>query len=581
MTARPVIVNVKSRLLTDEENETIFHALGYKCRTLATTVAELYCDVGDKTKTWEKQDSGVVCFVKDFVKRSYFIRFYDRKDKTMMWEHDIRKFQGFEFTTSDGCIALTARDKKVFFLDKDEAEQFKKEIQENLTKFKARRVRRQGARNTTDAASGENAEENKPAGKTSKKEKKKITKEDIRIPTDFRHVNHVGWDPSFSNIDTKLDPQMRALFEEIGISDQSQVDKETLDFIYDFIEKHGGAEGIIAEQKDESKNRNRVRPPPPPLRGTTPTPPPPPPPNRNPDITSPAVPGTKQAISPPPPPSSGNRPPPPPSSRNRSGPPPPPSRNQPPPPPPNRNQNIPPPPPPGRYQHPPPPPGRNRTGPPPPPSGRYQPPPPPPGRNQTVPPQPPSGRGHQHPPPPPDGRRQDGPSTRPPSGGKQDEPSPHPQTAFQDVSGGATGQDNPLKQQIMQLLLHNPTEITNFIYDIVDKRGGLDFIKDKFAGGHAQTDPSQNDDNESGTGSTDIQDPRSSSDDQVPGKTSNYDQIPGRSSNGDQVPGRSSTGDEVPGRISDEKSPDFELGSDVFDDDDGEWDDLNDQIDQY
>ncbi|XP_053378084.1 actin nucleation-promoting factor WASL-like isoform X2 [Mercenaria mercenaria] len=549
MTARPVIVNVKSRLLTDEENETVFHALGYKCRTLATTVAELYCNVEDKTKTWEKQDSGVVCFVKDFVKRSYFIRFYDRKDK------------------------------KVIFLDKDEAEQFKREIQENLTKLKPRRVRRQGARNTTDAApSGENAEESNPTRKTSNKEKKKITKEDIANPAGFRHVNHVGWDPTSSNIDTKLDPQMRAVFEEIGISDQSQVDKETLDFIYDFIEKHGGAEGIIAEQKDVSKNSNRVRPPPPPLKGTTLTAPPPPPSNR------------QKALSPPPPPSSGNRPPPPPSGRNRSGLPPPPSRNQPPPPPPNRNQSVPPPPPPGRYQHPPPPPGRNRTGPPPPPSGRYQPPPPPPGRNQTVPPPPPSGRGNQHPPPPPNGRRQTSPSsTPPPSGGKQDEPSPHPQTAFQDASGGATGQDNPLKQQIMQLLLHNPTEITNFIYDIVNKRGGLDFIKDKFAGGQAQTDPSQNDDNESGTGSTDIQDPRSSSDDQVPGKTSNYDQIPGRSSNGDQVPGRSSTGDEVPGRRSDEKSlgatpqrfSDFELSSDVFDDDDGEWDDLNDQIDQY
>jgi Wiskott-Aldrich syndrome protein len=27
------------------------------------------------------------------------------------------------------------------------------------------------------------------------KGKKKLTKEDISTPTDFRHVSHVGWDP--------------------------------------------------------------------------------------------------------------------------------------------------------------------------------------------------------------------------------------------------------------------------------------------------------------------------------------------------------------------------------------------------
>lgn len=32
--------------------------------------------------------------------------------------------------------------------------------------------------------------------KKDKKGKKKITKEDISKPSDFRHVNHIGWDPN-------------------------------------------------------------------------------------------------------------------------------------------------------------------------------------------------------------------------------------------------------------------------------------------------------------------------------------------------------------------------------------------------
>ena len=37
---------------------------------------------------------------------------------------------------------------------------------------------------------------------------------------------------------------MKALFEQIGIDDQSNVDEETIDFIYDFVDKHGGVEAL-------------------------------------------------------------------------------------------------------------------------------------------------------------------------------------------------------------------------------------------------------------------------------------------------------------------------------------------------
>jgi Wiskott-Aldrich syndrome protein len=52
----------------------------------------------------------------------------------------------------------------------------------------------------------------------------------------------------------KLDPQMKALFMEIGIDEQSQVDEDTVNFIYDFVDKHGGLNAVkedLARRKPE------------------------------------------------------------------------------------------------------------------------------------------------------------------------------------------------------------------------------------------------------------------------------------------------------------------------------------------
>lgn len=54
----------------------------------------------------------------------------------------------------------------------------------------------------------------------------------------------------------KLDDDMKNLFYSVGISDNDQVDKETIDFIYDFVEKNGGIEQV--------KKEMMIRPPPPP-----------------------------------------------------------------------------------------------------------------------------------------------------------------------------------------------------------------------------------------------------------------------------------------------------------------------------
>ncbi len=52
-----------------------------------------------------------------------------------------------------------------------------------------------------------------------------------------------------------LDPAMKSLFDRVGISPSELQDKETIDFIYDFIDKHGGLEAV--------RNEQQSRPPPP------------------------------------------------------------------------------------------------------------------------------------------------------------------------------------------------------------------------------------------------------------------------------------------------------------------------------
>ncbi|XP_060583241.1 actin nucleation-promoting factor WASL-like [Ruditapes philippinarum] len=295
------LINVKSRQLTDEENEIIFNGLGNRCQALATTTAELHVATSDERNKWEKQFSGVVCFVKDWNKRSFFIRFYDEKEKSLVWEDDMKQTRGLQITTNDNILAITAAGNKIVFLDDHEGDNFEKVLMEKLN---ARRNRRNRIR--TSAGTGTyNESENTPSlKKSSDKSKRKLTLEDIGKPTNVRHNQHIGWNPDTGLHFNDLDPDMRSLFEKIGITDQDRVDNETMKFIYDFVENHGGTEAFARENREQQMKKQV---PPPPNRAG---PPPPQPPSC-----------FKRAGPPPSPPSKAVPPPPP----NRAGPPPPPN----------------------------------------------------------------------------------------------------------------------------------------------------------------------------------------------------------------------------------------------------------------
>lgn len=393
--------NRSCRLLQSNENNNVFDALGRRCITLSTTVVQLY-ECAPNDRNWQKKCVGVVCFVKDNPRKSYYIRIVNLSQKSVVWEQELYnqfkymvngpQFHSFE---GDACVV------GLNFADKEEANHFHLTIEDKLAAKQQRKMERRQTSavrrppappapsvkstlsnhgsslslNSTNSippptiSPSSSTTDLKNKKNKSKGKKPKLTKEDISTPTDFRHVGHVGWDPKAGFDVDNIDPQWKKLFDTVGVTQSELEDEATSKFIYDFVESHGGIEKATQEL---DKSRNQAPPPPPPSRSA-------------PGLPSRAPPRTSA----PPPPSSA---PPPPSSRM-------PARTAPPPPPPGHSRGAPPPP--SRGGPPPPPPPSSRAppiprgGPPPPPqiSGGGGPPPPPPP--------PPSGGGPPPPPPPP------------------------------------------------------------------------------------------------------------------------------------------------------------------------------------
>ncbi|CAG2186035.1 WASL [Mytilus edulis] len=374
--------NVSSILLNDNENEALFNILGRGCVTLASGVCQLYTADPPSRQRWSKRFCGVVCFVKDNPKRSYYIRLYDIKKDAVIWEQEI--YNQFKYKAPREYFHTFEADDEVQaglnFASEDEAIKFKNAVEQKLLERHQKKIERK--KQTTVVSHGHQASSpvmnNVPAqapvvnvdiksgsntiGKSKgnkKDKKKKLTKEDISTPTAFRHVSHVGWDPTKGFDMNNLDNDMKSLFQQVGISDTTDMDKETVDFIYDFVEQHGGIEKIREEIKKKpppppSSHNSPAHPPPPRSSG-----PPPPPPART------AGPPPPQRGGPPPPPNRTNLPPPPTPARQTGQPPPPPSFHAPPQPPPQSSKGAPPPAPAPGIPPPPPPPAPPAAPPPP------------------------------------------------------------------------------------------------------------------------------------------------------------------------------------------------------------------------
>ncbi|KAG1671420.1 Wiskott-Aldrich syndrome protein [Nymphon striatum] len=307
--------NKPSSLLTKEENDLVFSLLGKRCMTLATTVAQLYLTESPSHNRWVKKGCGAVCFVKDSTNRSYYIRLYDIDNRCMVWEQELYidfrylspKSFFHTFEGHFGCfIALQVLNLIWFkpsfypigyekskmkmisslfsiscedcqaglnFANETEADGFRQNVEMKLRLRSSRKERRDkqrtaqqnGAVNSlSPTSSGITAtvavtpETKKKKKKKRKDEKKKtrITKDLISMPTNFQHVSHVGWDPNkgFDFDLENLDPSLQEFFKQAGVSVNDLKDKRIRDFIYGFLDEHGGVEAAIKSVSSDQEN---------------------------------------------------------------------------------------------------------------------------------------------------------------------------------------------------------------------------------------------------------------------------------------------------------------------------------------
>ncbi|CAH0722963.1 unnamed protein product, partial [Brenthis ino] len=384
--------NRPSVLLSRDENDQVFSLIGPKCQSLATAVVQLFTTEGPAHSEWKKKDTGVLCLIKDNSKRSYFFRIYCLYRKTLIWEHEVYLQIDYKspkpylhtFEAEDYMTAFN-------FANEDEARVLRNILIEKIELRKRRREERKqrsmlAARansvsshsslsNSTGRVNGaspvpplppapvtpapvpsplsvpqtnkSNTLSNyslKSSGKKPKPKLRKLTKADIGVPLDFKHVHHLGWDAikgfDVTNVDNLPEDIMKPFLSKAGITENQLRDQATRDFIYDFIISHGGAEAVKEELHDTKPTEISRGPAPPvparaPLSHHQPAPPsraPPRPPARSvpPPPPPPAALAAPSAPRNPPPP----RPMQPPSAAPPSMPPPPPPTSAPPPPPP-------------------------------------------------------------------------------------------------------------------------------------------------------------------------------------------------------------------------------------------------------
>lgn len=88
--------------------------------------------------------------------------------------------------------------------------------------------------------------------KDKKKSNRKLTKADISMPTNFKHIVHVGWSAQ-TGFDLKGEEasSLNAFLEKAGVSEQQLNDRDTRAFIYDFIQHNNVLDSVKLEEEQD------------------------------------------------------------------------------------------------------------------------------------------------------------------------------------------------------------------------------------------------------------------------------------------------------------------------------------------
>ena len=239
--------NVHSALISHDENEIVFSVLGEGRQSKATAVVQMFHALPPGSLQWTKYKTGVLCFVKDYTQRSYFLRLVDIPTKTIVFDQEL--YYDFVYKCPQPYFHTFAGDDFMVglnFADAKEADHF------TLVVNKAIAHNRQATKCVESPSLVQSHDDNisvcndlfkKDRAKPTKPTGKKLSKTDISRPTNFMHLCHVGWDSKSGNFSSEsINPEWKKLFETVGITEEQLKDRETAEFIYDFVEQRGGIE---------------------------------------------------------------------------------------------------------------------------------------------------------------------------------------------------------------------------------------------------------------------------------------------------------------------------------------------------
>ncbi|XP_026672345.1 neural Wiskott-Aldrich syndrome protein-like [Ceratina calcarata] len=272
-----------SILLKPEENEQVFQLIGNRCQCLAAGVIQLYLTESPSHKEWIKKTTGIITLIRDNSRRSFFLRLYCLQRKAMLWEHEVYNdmdykaplsyFHTFEaedcmaaFNFANETDAMTLRNILLGKLnDKRIRRQQRRSKMEGETQHSATMPWRNQS-NTSSVAfntgstsnllngtpntlgvnrSASSSSMHKTKKKKREKTKKKLTKDDIGPPSNFRHLSHMGWNANSKELEIeKVDPHLKIFLDKAGVSEDQFRKPDMRDFIYDFIDKNGGMNAI-------------------------------------------------------------------------------------------------------------------------------------------------------------------------------------------------------------------------------------------------------------------------------------------------------------------------------------------------
>ena len=89
---RPPPGNKPPSLLSLEEKGNLLRLIGSECMSMASAVVQVFLSEQGKYSQkalWNKHHCGVLCFVKDNVKKSYFFRVYCMDRLALLWEQEL------------------------------------------------------------------------------------------------------------------------------------------------------------------------------------------------------------------------------------------------------------------------------------------------------------------------------------------------------------------------------------------------------------------------------------------------------------------------------------------------------------